>query len=205
MWLRDILNIVFMIKRTDTERYTLSLKRWIDRHFPTAQSVFRRARDTHILARVVVVTLLVVTAGWFSFLGPPSDFPVGAVVSVEDGLTFSQIADELQIAGVIRSPFALRVFIALSNGDRSLRSGDYFFVAPRNVIDVARRLLSGDFGITPMKVTVPEGLSRVQLAEFFAKRFDRFDVHVHLALVIHRAARVNVAIADGRFKRRRSP
>jgi hypothetical protein len=37
------------------------------------------------------------------------------------------------------------------------------------------------------------------------QRFERFDVHIHLALVVHGAARVEVAIALGRLKRRREP
>ena len=37
------------------------------------------------------------------------------------------------------------------------------------------------------------------------QRFDGFDVHVHLALVVGRAARVEVAVAHGRLKGRRDP
>ena len=44
-----------------------------------------------------------------------------------------------------------------------------------------------------------------QPAVLLQVRFDRLEVHEHLALVVGRAARVDLAVADGRLERRRLP
>ena len=44
-----------------------------------------------------------------------------------------------------------------------------------------------------------------QAAVLLQVRLDRLEVHEHLALVVGRAARVDLAVADGRLERRRLP
>ena len=44
-----------------------------------------------------------------------------------------------------------------------------------------------------------------QVAVLLQVRFDRLEVHEHLALVVGRAARVDLAVADRRLERRRGP
>jgi UPF0755 protein len=138
-------------------------------------------------SRTLVSALLVlpiIALGTYAFVvRPPINFPVGSVVHIPSGASFGEILDVLQEANVIRSPFALRLFVEFSRGDENIRAGDYFFHTPRNLFDVARRMLTGDYGISPVRVTIPEGATRADIVHIFGKRqeFERFNAEAFLA------------------------
>ncbi len=115
-------------------------------------------------------------SGFYAFLvSPPTDFPVGSVVRIREGASVASIAADLEAAGVIRSPFALRLWVTLSRGEEIVRAGDYFFSAPRSILEVARRIMTGEFGLTPARVTIPEGATRADIARLLDKKFKDFD------------------------------
>jgi len=54
-------------------------------------------------------------------------------------------------------------------------AGDYYFDEPLTIDAVAQRVTKGEFGLEPIKVTIPEGATTYQMAEILAKTYEKFD------------------------------
>lgn len=58
---------------------------------------------------------------------------------------------------------------------RGALAGDYFFERPLPATLVAWRIARGTFILHPLKVTIPEGLTKFEVAALLAKKFGDFD------------------------------
>lgn len=105
----------------------------------------------------------------------PRPFPEQALVTIERGEPLSQIAASLKEKGVVRSPFWLKVFLVLLDGEKRAIAGDYYFPEAVSVFTVARMVHGGQFGLITLKVTVPEGVSSYEMSEIFAKSLPAFN------------------------------
>jgi UPF0755 protein len=105
----------------------------------------------------------------------PRPFPENALVTVERGEPLSQIVKDFAGKGVVRSPFWLRAFITLFGGQNRVIAGDYYFPKAKNIFSVAWMLHKGEFGLIPFRVTIPEGLSSMEIAEMLEKELPAFD------------------------------
>ncbi len=123
---------------------------------------------------LLLLVVLVGAGGWFSVVRAPSHFPRTATVSVESGLVLSEIAAHLASEQVIRSPLAFKVLARLISRDQVV-AGDYFFYQPENLLTVVRRLVAGRYDLNLIKVTVPEGLSNVEVANLLEVKLDQFN------------------------------
>lgn len=109
------------------------------------------------------------------YLQSPSAFPQHSLFPVLEGATLNQISQKLYNQGYIKSPFWFKTIVYIFHGGGSIKSGDYFFVNSHNTFTMAKRLSSGNFGLEPEKITIPEGLNVFQMADIFAKQFPQFD------------------------------
>lgn len=126
----------------------------------------------------VFVLLLVVMTVWT----PPSKFPVRTTIKVEKGTTLRGAAYQLENAGYIKSPLSFKVFVTLFGGSKGIIAGDYFFADTQGVIPIALRLVKGEYGLVPLRITVPEGMNVLQIADLFHKQFTLFDEKQFVAL-----------------------
>lgn len=111
----------------------------------------------------------------------PSRFPVGSVVTIAEGASVRASAAQLKAMGVIRSPLLLRALVRFE-GKAPIIAGDYFFSRPLSVREVVLKITKGDYGLVPVRVTIPEGATVFEIAELFEKKFGRFDKRVFLGL-----------------------
>lgn len=109
------------------------------------------------------------------FLSPPGDFPAGLIITIEEGEPVGSVADLFHKQHVIRSPFWFKAFVFLFGGEKNVFAGDYYFKEPFSVITLAHKVTSDDHGLTPLRVTVPEGYSIFGVADLFTGRFGKFD------------------------------
>ena len=130
----------------------------------------KERRDRLIFTVAVIALLLFYTLVYSS---PPA-FPVGKVVTVEKGTTLSEIIEQFEDQNVVRSGFWLKGIISIAGVDKNVFSGDYFFPKRRSVLGVARMITTGDFGLTPVSITIPEGYTVMQISNIFADRFATF-------------------------------
>lgn len=141
------------------------------------KSSFGRASLTSFLSlntifRILLVSGLVI----FVFLvSPPPDFPSRTVIIIGKGESLSQISANLKEHHVIRSSFLLNNLIIVQNGERKIVAGDYYFDNPVSTLSVVRRILHGQFGLVPLKVTFPEGLNLFELSEIARVHLAQFD------------------------------
>lgn len=98
------------------------------------------------------------------------------IINISYGQTVNDIAMELKQEHIIRSATVFRVlhrFISLF-GDSPIQSGDYAFTS-ENIFTVYSRLLRADYGLVPVKITFPEGITSYDMADILAARMIHFN------------------------------
>ena len=120
--------------------------------------------------------VLSVALGLFFVLivAPPAAFPTDKLVVVSQG-TLDDVAIELADQGVIKSMPIFKVGATFLGADERLQAGEYLFDAPTSALRVAWRIAQGEYGIDPISIRVPEGYTRVQMADLFEEFLVNFD------------------------------
>jgi UPF0755 protein len=103
-----------------------------------------------------VVAVLFV-AGYSLMLAPPSDFPSGNIVVIARGAVVPEIAKELADARIISRPTLFRFILRVSGQGTRVQAGAYLFNTPENLLTIAYRLVMGEYGLPPVRITFPEG------------------------------------------------
>lgn len=124
--------------------------------------------------------LTIIVAGIFSALGlfyyffvkPPSDFPLNSIYSIEERSTLSEVSIEARKQNLLRSPLFFKIFTILFSGNKGVISGDYVLNKKENVFEVVNRFANGDYRLSAVKVTVPEGFNIYEIAELLSKKDD---------------------------------
>ncbi len=115
---------------------------------------------------IVILGALVIL---FSMVRPPKTFPTPYFLRVKEGETLFSITLEAERVGLVRSARVLQLITILEGGERTIRAGDYYFDTPISAFELARRLSGGDFHITPVRVTIPEGYTVKDMAKTIAR------------------------------------
>lgn len=142
---------------------------------PIAQNGRRRYRLVKIPLAIIASLFVVFGLLYFAFLSAPGAFPSSSYFKVDRGSTVSQIAGKLYQRSIIRSPAVFKLIVRLFKGDSKIVSGYYHLGQTDSVIAIARKLIKGEFGYTPFRVTVTEGMSNKDIAEVLTKTFPHFD------------------------------
>lgn len=126
-----------------------------------------------ILFLIIITFIFIFGADWFIF-GVPSNFSIGRSFTVEEESSLSQIANQLEGQGFIRSSIVF-VFLSKMTGlEKKIRAGEYWFQIPLSTLEIIRRFARADFGLSPVKITIPEGSSVEDVAEILVG-FNNFD------------------------------
>ena len=139
--------------------------------------------DKRLAGALVGLALFFLAAGYVFFLSPPSDFPVGSSILIPSGWGLSQTAAYLKQEHIIRSEYSFKVFSVLFGTVKNISAGDYEFPAGESVWQIARDLGTGSHRSPASKVTIPEGMTIVQISKLFsAEDFPAFDQKEFLKL-----------------------
>ncbi len=115
---------------------------------------------------LVLLAALLVLAGIVCYLfAPPKDFPRSSTAVIPEGATLPEIAELLAKQHIIAHPNLFANLVRVLGGDRTLHAGPYFFAEPESAFSISLRLIQGDSGIDPLKLTFPEGLSVREMSE----------------------------------------
>lgn len=117
--------------------------------------------------------VLVVAAA--RMITPPTPFPSGAIVTVEEGAGLYKLSEKLGEEGVIRSPFWFRAGAILLGGERLMKAGQYYMEGPESPFLIAWRILHGRYNLETIKLTIPEGFTVKKISSLFDERFSLFD------------------------------
>jgi UPF0755 protein len=113
----------------------------------------------------------------------PKDFPVGRIVTIEEGSTVHDITKLFEEKKIITSPLIFKMIIRLTEKETAVQAGDYFFEDEANAFAIAHRITHGEYGLEPVKVTIPEGSTTLDIAALFPpEEFPKFDPSEFLEL-----------------------
>ena len=123
--------------------------------------------NTKILFKKIVKIILVifVFAGMYYFVAPPKNFPQNSNLVIQKGTPLGLISYKLKNEGYIKSRFLFEGLTILRWGEKEIKEGEYFFQKPVDVIVLVFRLTGSDFGLERIKITIPEGYSRTEIAK----------------------------------------
>lgn len=138
------------------------------------------ATELHVTRRmcayIVVVLLLVLgVLGYCTLIDARNDFPVGSLVTVEDGATSGETIALLEERGIIKSAFVLKVLARITGADRDIHSGRYLFTTPIGAAEVLYRLSHGISGVDVVRVTFPEGITAREMSSELKERLPGFN------------------------------
>mgnify|MGYP001617334647 CR=1 FL=1 len=135
-----------------------------------------------IIFSTIIALLIFGGAFYITEISPPRPFPKGTVVSIKNGATLLDVAQELKNKGIIRSPFWFRIFLMGLKDDKGAIAGDYLFLQSINVISVANRVYSGEYGFNTIKITIPEGLSVSDISIILKGKLFNFDAEFFIKM-----------------------
>lgn len=137
-------------------------------------------------ANIFTIVLLVaggIFLGWLylAVIAPPDDFPLQQLVSVPENESLAQVAQLLQKDGVVRSALGLKLAMTLMGSARSVHAGDYLFSEPLDIISLSRALATGEYGLEPAHIRIPEGATVKQMAVIYSTFLSRFNAQNFLS------------------------
>ena len=130
---------------------------------------FHIARFSRIWITVPALLVFILGSGYV-LTAPPSGFSPQDVV-IARGASVSAVAQELADAHIVAYPMALRVVLRIKGDDNSIRAGTYRFTTDENLLTVADRLVTGVYGIPPVRITFFEGTTVREMAARVAAAF----------------------------------
>ena len=127
----------------------------------------RRITKTFI---ILIIAFLGMIAIYSFFVLPPKDFPVEEIVKIEKGASLDSIAEMFEEKGMIVSADLFKIAIVIVGGEKKLSAGGYIFDKPVNMFEVARRVITADYGVDNILVTLQEGFTREEMADVLEEK-----------------------------------
>ncbi len=124
-----------------------------------------------LLSFIFLVTVFVAVYYAYDFsVATSKTFPTETYYEIQKGQSLQTISRDLETKGYIASAttfyYAGRI-LALGG----FVSGEYYLKQPQSMYQLLRMFSSGNYGYTPVKITVPEGYTNRQIATVCAKLF----------------------------------
>lgn len=135
----------------------------------------KRKRRAIIGAIIFIVALFY----WLT-ISSPANFPAAKLVKIQRGSSNDQIAESLSEQNVIRCELCFKAMARLLPGKNTIVAGSYVFAEREPLPVIFYRVVRGEFGITPYKVTIPEGTSNRVIAKILEKRLPNFNAQMFL-------------------------
>ncbi|MDQ3245105.1 MAG: endolytic transglycosylase MltG [bacterium] len=117
---------------------------------------------------------------YFLLFKIPNDYPVGYIQNIESGMTLQGLSKDLKNKNIINSRIAFEFFVIMSGGEKHIIQGDYLFDKKEYVFDIARRISKGEKHLAPVKITIPEGYTNVEIAVLVSSKLNKFDKAIFL-------------------------
>ncbi|MFM7088697.1 MAG: endolytic transglycosylase MltG [Candidatus Paceibacterota bacterium] len=148
----------------------------------TVQNELPKSKPNYRWVYFLLVILAALSAFYLFMFRAPDDFKINEIFSVEEGYSLRKISFKLKEADFIRSRVAFETFVILLGGEKNLAVGDYIFPHKIHVLDVARKISTGDRELGMVKITIPEGFDNYEIAEVADLKLRDFDKNRFLSL-----------------------
>jgi UPF0755 protein len=127
------------------------------------------------MKNVKLIILILCVVVLLFFLNAPTDFPVGSIVTVNQGDSLRSVSLKLKQGNVIRSRILFEAFIIMYGGEKHIIPADYLLDKKETVYNMAKRIERGERHLAPIKVTIPEGFTITDIAEGFDLKLTSFN------------------------------
>ncbi len=127
----------------------------------------------YLLVFLGLVFIVLIFIYLFILIAPKRDSDV--TIHVTQGQSIRDISNELYIKGVVKSPLFLQSVVAFLGSDQNMSIGDYKFEKGIWLPTVGYRLSRGIHNVSPIKITIPEGKTNVEIANIFSNKINNFD------------------------------
>lgn len=136
-----------------------------------------------LISMCVLVGMILVVSLSFAHIASSPQFPEdGVTLHITRGMPVAEIAEEAEKTGIVRSALLLYTILTYSYDPTRIFAGTYRFEAPHTVFEVARKLALNDVDDTLKRLTIPEGVTRKDIAEIADTTLTSFDETVFLEL-----------------------
>lgn len=157
-------NIVDLTKQNSTEQ-----------GIPTVGEPKKNHTVFYVLTTIILLCASLMLGVLYAYVfSAPVNFMPKTIVRISDGASVQDIATALTNASVIKSPEAFALLVRLMGADKRMHQGEYYFPTALSLPLVIDRLVSADYGIENVKVLIPEGYTRKDMAKVFAQEFPDF-------------------------------
>lgn len=139
--------------------------------------------DTPKKSRVSFFGLIVFFAiGIFllSNIAPPKNFKEDTFIKVDSGTSLIALGSKLKTENIIKSELLFQAVVILFGNEKRVIAGEYYFEKPVSLFEVARMVSIGDFNYKQIKVTIPEGYRRDEMAKLLEKSLPLFDASLFM-------------------------
>lgn len=134
----------------------------------------------YLLILSIVGSVLCVTL--YYQLTAPLRYPETISFEVAPGMNGLTIATQAKEAGLVRSRLILYATIIYRYDPTTIFAGRYVFSEPSSVLDVAKKLASGDIDHDMVSLTFPEGIRASTIADIASASLENFDTTAFIAL-----------------------
>lgn len=133
----------------------------------------RKKKTVGILGWMIIVLLLgsMGFLSWWSWATQPYS-PTGKneKITIAQGTTAAQLAEELQQRHLIRSAWAFRYLARAQQSDFKLYVGDYQLAPTMPPSEMIKRLIVGSIALDTIRLTIPEGYTTGQIIELLVQK-----------------------------------
>jgi UPF0755 protein len=110
-----------------------------------------------ILVSFIIVFLLLVSFLYINIFTKTNTKQYPITVEIVQGESLYSITNKLYGSKIINNKFIFKNFIQIMNQDTKIKTGEYTFKKPLNVIEIVEKLVNGRYEYTPIVVTIKEG------------------------------------------------
>ncbi len=140
-------------------------------------------QNTKSFILLILILALLFTA-YVHTIRAPSSFPLESLITLEEGKPLSTLAESLHTQSVIRNPNALSLLLRLQGNATHIHAGDYIFHKRQNIFTIARIITTGSFGLEPVTVIIPEGVTVRDIAWLYEQKMLRFNKEKFIKLAL---------------------
>ncbi len=138
------------------------------------------------LGLVSLLAVLIAGAGLTLWLLTPPEYPGERAVHVAPGSSVAAIVATIAERDIVRSELLLYLLTQWWYPDETIETGTYVFTSAQNTFSVAQELML----VTPpdelVRLTLPEGITRQEMAAIAADTLPEFDAAAYLELTAER-------------------
>jgi UPF0755 protein len=136
----------------------------------------------HLGALLAAILFFMSAWLYFGIYQPSAFFPVRTIITIPEGSTITDAATILADEQAVRSAVAFRLAVMLNGKGTLVQAGDYYFDSRLNLAEVVYRVTHGEYGLEPIRITIPEGATTYQMATIFGNKLPKFDAVTFLML-----------------------